>query len=200
MRRAALAALSCLPLALPAAAQDRPPLTPTRDVAITYRLIGEGAQQAAGQAMVVQWLAAQQLMRTDMPGLGYSVTDHRSQRAFMVMEQMRMIMDLPIQQAMQQGMPSAGASFRREGSATIAGHDCAIWVVQDGASQGRSCVTADGVVLRAEGTHQGRTGGMEATQVVFGPQDPARFQRPQGYQSMPAGMPPGMGPGQRPPR
>ena len=52
-------------------------------------------------------------------------------------------------------------------------------------------------MLRAEGAHQGRRGGMEATQVSFGAQDPARFQRPQGYQTMrmPQGMPPGLIPG-----
>jgi hypothetical protein len=35
---------------------------------------------------------------------------------------------------------------------------------------------------------------MEATQVTFAAQDPRRFQRPAGYQTMqmPQGMPPGM--------
>ncbi|WP_237215319.1 DUF4412 domain-containing protein [Falsiroseomonas oryziterrae] len=198
MRRTALATLLVV-VALPAAAQERPPLTPTRDVAVTYRVIGAGAQQippGAPNSMTISWLAAQGLMRSDMPGgMGWMVADPRNGRAFMVMEPMRAIMDIPAAQAMAQQMNSPTATFRREGTATIAGQQCTVWVVQDGGSQGRSCVTADGVVLRAEGTHQGQTGGMEATAVQFGPQDPARFQRPAGYQTMqmPQGMPPGMG-------
>jgi hypothetical protein len=178
-------------VAQPALAQDRPPLFPTRDVAVTYRTLGEAAQLPA---ITMSWLAAQQLMRSDMPGMGYMIMDQRNQRAFMVVEQARMIMDIPTGQAMAQAGPSPNATFRREGSATVAGHACTIWSYQDGGNQGRACVTAEGVMLRAEGTSQGRTGGMEATQVAFGPQDPARFQRPQGYQAM-QGMPgmPGAG-------
>ena len=44
--------------------------------------------------------------------------------------------------------------------------------------------SADGVMLRAEGTHEGQTGGMEATRVDYAAQSAARFERPQGYQSM----------------
>lgn len=200
MPRPALAALLTL-AAAPALAQDRPPMTPTRDVAVTYRMLGDmpaGAPQSLGMA----WHAASGLLRTDMPGMGWMVADQRNQRGFMVMEQMRMVMDIPMQQAGQQHGPPPGATFRREGTATVAGHPCTIWFYQDGASQGRSCVTADGVMLRAEGTHQGRSGGLEATQVTYGPQDPARFQRPQGYQTMqvPQGMPPGMAPSRPPGR
>lgn len=181
-------------VAQPALAQDRPPLFPTRDVAVTYRTLGEAAQLPA---ITMSWLAAQQLMRSDMPGMGYMIMDQRNQRAFMVVEQARMIMDIPTGQAMAQAGPSPNATFRREGSATVAGHACTIWSYQDGGNQGRACVTAEGVMLRAEGTSQGRTGGMEATQVAFGPQDPARFQRPQGYQAM-QGMPGMPGAGQPP--
>ncbi len=195
----ALALLPLIALAGPALAQDRPPLFPTRDVTVTYRVTGEGAQPGM-PPMVISWLASQQLMRSDMPGMGYMVMDQRGQRAFMVVEQARMIMDIPVQQAMQQAGPSPNATFRREGNATVAGHGCTIWSYQDGGNQGRACVTQEGVMLRAEGTSQGRSGGMEATQVAFGAQDPARFQRPQGYQTM-QGMPgmPGM-PGSQQPR
>ncbi len=190
----ALAALILL-AAAPAVAQDRPPMFPTRDVAVTYRVTGDTPQGQAAN-MTMSWLAAQQLMRSEVPGMGWMVADHRNQRAFMVVEQARMIMDLPMQQAMQQHGPSSAASFRREGTATVAGLACTIWAYQDGGNEGRACITQDGVTLRAEGASQGRRGGMEATQVAYGPQDPARFQRPQGYQAMQGmpGMPPGMGP------
>lgn len=183
--------------AAPAAAQERPPLTPTRDVAVTYRVTGPAAQQGA-PAIVVAWNAAAQLMRSEVPGMGWMVMDLRQGRGFMVMEQMRAILDIPAGQMMQLPGHSPTATFRKEGTATVAGLPCTLWRVQDGASQGRSCITADGVMLRAEGSHQGQSGGMEATSVTFTPQDAARFQRPQGYQAMQGmpGMPPGAG---RPP-
>lgn len=186
-------------LAAPAAAQERPPITPTRDVAVTYRVLGGAPGAAGSQAIVISWNASLGTMRSDMPGgMGWMVADPKNGRAFLVMEPMRAVMDMPIGQAMQQHMNSPSATFRRDGTATVAGLPCQVWIVQDGGNRGRSCITTDGVPLRVEGTAaQGQTGGMEATQVAFGPQDPARFQRPAGYQTMtaPQGMPPGMMPG-----
>jgi hypothetical protein len=200
--RLALAALllAAAPAFTPAVAQDRPAqITPTRDVAVTYRSIGQGSQQPGVPAgMTMAWHAATQMMRTDLAGMGFAVVDQRAGRAFLVMEAQRMIMDIPAGQAMQQqGLPP-NATFRREGTQTIAGHGCTVWAYQSGQDQGRACITADGVMLRAEGSRGGQSGGLEATNVAYGPQDPARFRRPEGYQSMP-GMPgmPGAAPGSR---
>lgn len=191
-RPALLTAL--LLIAAPAMAQDRPPIMPTRDVSVTYRMLGGQGPQAQ-QPFVISWNTQLGAMRSDMPGgMGWMVAEPRQGRAFMVMEQQRMVMDLPVGQVMQQHMNSPTATFRREGNATVAGLPCTIWIVEDRGNTGRACVTADGVSLRVEGTAAGgQTGGMEATAVSFGPQDPARFQRPQGYQSMqmPGGPPPG---------
>jgi hypothetical protein len=200
-----IATVALLLLAGPALAQEKPQLIPTRDVAVTYRVQAD-AQAGAPPSMTVSWQAATGTMRTDMPGgMGWMVADTRNGRAFLVMEQMRTVMDIPANQAMAARIASADARFRREGTATVAGLRCTVWSIQDREGEGRSCITEDGVMLRAEGAHQGRRGGMEATQVSFGPQDPARFQRPQGYQTMrmPQGMPPGMVPGMgggQPPR
>lgn len=181
--------------ALPAQAQDRPPLFPTRDVAITYRVTDP---QAQGAQMTMSWLAASQTMRMDMPGAGWMIADHRNQRAFMVVEAGRMVMELPMAQAMQQSGPSPNATYRRTGNDTVAGIGCSVWSYQDGGNQGSACITADGVMLRAEGSGRGQSGGMVATQVTYGTQNPARFQRPAGYQSMQMPGAAGM-PGQRPP-
>jgi hypothetical protein len=169
-------ALAGLLLAAPAAAQDRPQLTPTRDVAVTYRQTGASAPQGM-PPIVIAWNAASGLMRSEMAGIGWSVVDMRAGRGFLVMEQMRTIMDMPAGQLAVLPGQSPKASFRREGTATVAGLPCTIWFVQDGSSQGRAW--------------------LEATQVRFAPQDPARFQRPQGYQAM-QGMP-GMPPAARQP-
>jgi hypothetical protein len=182
MLRPSLAALLTL-AALPALAQEKPPLFPARDVAITYRVTGPQAQ-AGIPGMTIAWLANQQLMRLDMGAMGYMVADHRNQRGFMVMEAARMVMDIPMQQAMQQAGPSANATYRRTGTDTVAGLPCTVWSFQDGGSTGTACVTADGMMLRAQGSSGGQSSGMEATQVALGAQAPARFQRPQGYQTM----------------
>jgi hypothetical protein len=182
MRSATLAMLLAL-VALPAVAQERPQIYPTRDVAVTYRFTGN-VPQGTPSGMTIAWLAAAQTMRMDLPGTGFMVADHRGQRAFMVMEEMRMIMDLPFAQAMQQHGPSANATYRREGTDTVAGTQCTVWFYQDRDTTGRSCITADGVMLRAQGSSGGQSGGMEATRVAYGAQDAGRFQRPQGYQSM----------------
>ncbi len=177
-----------------AGAQSQPPLFPTRDVAITYR--AEGAGQ--GQTQIdMAWLAAQQLLRIDLPGMGWLVADQRSNRAFMVMEQQRILMDLPMEQAMRQHMPGPNARFTREGTDRVAGHSCTIWRFEEGSRQGRACLTTDGAMLRATGSGPDGRGSIEATVVNFGRQDPARFARPQGYQSIqtPALQMPGMSPG-----
>jgi hypothetical protein len=196
MRRTMIAALLSL-AASPVVAQDRPALFPTRDVAVTYRITGAQPQAQGMQSLTIAWLAAAQTMRMDMAGMGYMVADHRNQRGFMVMEQARMIMDVPMQQAMQQYGPSANATYRRTGTDTVAGNRCTVWTYEDRGNSGTACITTEGVMLRAQGTSQGQSGGMEATQVAFGTQDPSRFQRPQGYQSMQ--IPGGAMPGGRPP-
>lgn len=186
--------------AAPALAQDRPLLFPARDVAVTYRFTG--AQAPAGlPGMTLSWLSAQQVMRMDMGPMGYMVADHRNQRGFMVVEAARMIMEIPMAQAMQQAGPSPSASYRRTGSDRVAGLACTLWSYQDGDNTGNACITTEGVMLRVAGSSGGQSGSMEATQVAFGAQDPTRFQRPQGFQSMQV---PGQGgtaqPGQRPSR
>jgi hypothetical protein len=191
------ALLAALPLA--AQAQDRPPLFPTRDVAVTYRIAGQGQ---AGE-LTMLWSAAQRLMRMNLPGgAGFMVADHRAQRGFMVMEAMRTIMDVPMQQAAGIQAEMENARFTRGGTEKIAGADCTIWRYQGQARSGEACITAEGVMLRAQGSAQGRQGGMEAIRVVFAPQPAAQFQRPQGYQTMqmPQGLPPGLvAPGPRGP-
>jgi hypothetical protein len=173
-------ALACSLAALPALAQNRPALTPTRDVSVTYRATGPGA----GNEIRISWLATGGLMRVDLPaGQGFMVADRGGNRpGFMVIEAQRLVMDLPADRLPATGLqPSANARFTREGTARIANTDCTIWRMEDQRRSGRACLTADGVTLRAEG--DGRQGQIEAISVTYGRQDPARFQRPAGYQA-----------------
>jgi hypothetical protein len=183
-----VALLAATPLA--AQAQERPVLFPQRDVTITYRL-----PDNAGE-MQVSWLAARRLMRTDMPGgVGFGVMDLQAGAGFMAMPQQRMIMDLPSGQFQGRSLtPSERARFTREGQDRIAGTPCTVWRVEDRGEATRVCMTADGVSLRAEGLNRPNSR-LEAVSISYTAQDPARFQRPQGYQAfqMPAGLPGGLG-------
>ena len=183
------ATLALLLFAAPALAQERPPVMPTRDVSVTYRVGGEG--QAS--EMQMSWLTGQGLMRMDMPGgQGFMVVNAQAGSGFMVMPSMRMIMDLPAGagQVNNLARASQSASFTREGSDRVAGTACTIWRVEDGGNTARVCTTADGLTLRASsGGGQSGQGTMEATRVQYGAQDVSRFARPQGFQTMqmPAG-------------
>ncbi len=192
MTRAPLLAL--LLLAAPADAQDRPAIIPTADAAITYRLSGSPGGGGAGGRLTelrMSFLAARQLVRLDAGPGSFIVADSRARSGFMVMEAQRMVMDLPAGNNAAAALPRESAAYTREGTATIAGLPCTIWRVTDEGRTSRACLTADGLLLRAEG----EGGAMEATAVSRAPLDPARFQRPAGFQSMqiPGGAPAGAG-------
>jgi hypothetical protein len=167
--------------ALPALAQDRPEVFPTRDVAVTYRATAEGQPSELRMA----WSAARRLMRIDMPGgQGYMIVNQQAGTGFMVMQQTRMIMEMPAGQegAARFAQASQTARFTREGSDRVANLPCTIWRVEDRGETARVCTTADGVTLRAAPA-TGR-GGLEAQAVEFATQDPARFARPEGFRNI----------------
>ena len=190
MTRATLAAALAVALAAPAAAQEAPRLTPARDVAVTYRVTGAGPVQS----MRWSWLTAQQLVRMDIDGSpGWMLINMRDASAVVVMEQQRMAMRVPQDQAAMLG-PNAlgdGARFTRLGAATVAGVGCTTWRVQAPQGDGEACITEDGVLLRGRG-REGQ-GDLEATEVRYGGLDATRFRVPDGVRVMdlPAGMPGG---------
>ncbi len=183
--------------AIPAAAQDRPPINPTRDVAVTYRIEGGGQ---AGE-MRLAWLNSAQSLRTDMPGgAAWSLTDMRTGRILMVLEAQRAVMEIPRDAAAGAGpvQPSPTARFTRAGTETILGQRCTVWRMEDGGNRGEACVTADGVMLRSRGASAGGpSGAMTAVAVDLAPQDPARFRVPADYRTMQ--LPPGLPGGPPPP-
>jgi hypothetical protein len=190
MRRLAPALL--LLAALPAAAQERPVLVPTRDVAVTYRVT---AGQGQGHELRMAWLVAERKLRVDAEGApGWSVIDQQAKRMLVVMEQQRAVLEVPANTG-PGGLsvptePPASARFTRAGNDTVAGLRCTLWRYEDGDRHGETCLTADGVMLRSSGGKGTRTGAVEATKVAYGPQDPVRFQAPPGYRSMQ--LPPGL--------
>lgn len=183
MTRLPLALLLLSPLMVPAQAQDRPVIFPTRDVTVTYRASADG-QPAE---MTMSWLSAQRLMRMDLPGgQGYMIVNHTNGQGFMVMEPMRMIMDMPANSnnLARFTQASESARFTREGTDRVANTPCTVWRVEDRGDTGRVCSTGDGVMLRVVSTSGQNSGSLEAIRVVYAAHDASRFTRPQGYQTM----------------
>lgn len=190
MKQTLLAAALALAVPAAAAAQTAPQVTPTRDVTVTYRVTGAGPVQS----MRWSWLTGEQLMRMDVEGNpGWLLINLRDESALVVMDQQRMAMRVPREQAAMLG-PNAlreQARFTRLGTATVAGVACTTWRVQAPQGDGEACITEDGVLLRGRG-RQGQ-GDLEATEVRYGTTEAARFRVPEGVRVMdlPAGMPGG---------
>lgn len=168
----------------PAAAQgERPPALPTRDVAVTYRVVGA----PSWVEMRVSWLASERRRRIDWPGgARATVVDHgRPGGGFMVFDAARLVRPLPAD--LEPGLGTLGDAwgsvrFVRAGAASYAGQPCGVWRHHDEYATVEACVTEDGVMLREViATQAGQTGGLEALEIVYGPQDPARFRWPDGY-------------------
>lgn len=185
--------LALLLLAAPAAAQDRPAITPTADAAITYRLSGSPGGAAASQLseLRMSFLAARQLVRVDAGPGGFIIADGRARTGFMVIEAQRSVIELPAGNNAAAALPRESATYAREGADSVAGLPCTVWRVTDEGRTSRACLTADGLLLRAEGG-QGR---MEAIAVSRAPLDPGLFERPAGFRAMqvPGGVPQGAG-------
>ena len=166
-------------------AQDRPLVSPTRDVTLTYKVLGrDGVPQ-----MHMSHGAASGLMRIDMTEMGgFAIIDRKRQMSTMVLERMRIFMEVsaandpkgqsPIGPA---GMPEDNATFTRKGTDTVAGESCVVWDVASPLGDGVACVTADGAMLRYR-TKGGE--GLEATKVAYGPLPADYFTVPAGFQKM----------------
>lgn len=178
------AALASLSLAPEVAAQQGPAnLRPTRDVAVTYKV--EGGDQAP-RMVPVAWSAASQKVRAEPSGIpGWLLVDLPRNQARMIIDAQGLAVNLPAgdMTPLLGGVP-AGTRMTPTGSAIVAGQRCENWRVSRQDTEGTVCLTRDGVILRAAGKHQGRSGRLEATEIRYGAQDPSRFRIPQGYRSV----------------
>ena len=177
------------------AAQDRPTILPTRDVAITYRASGPVQGQQQQQDLQVAFTAGGRLMRVESiggpEGAGaYVIVDHTAQRMTMVMTGDRRFIEMPVNSAFSRGfLLSDTMKFVRRGGESVAGVKCTVWDIASPEAVGTACLTEDGVMLRGSGL-DGK-GAIVATGVTYGPQSAAMFKPPAGFSKieMPAGMP-----------
>lgn len=172
MRRLALLALL---LAAPAFAQDRPRLTPARDVDVIYRVAGpDGPLEQR-----LRWGVALGKLRVDPPSPGlFMVLDTARHLMDTVREADRTVLEVPTAATALPGADTGGV-FVRRGQAEIAGLACTQWATLDnGGRPALICVTEDGVMLRAAGN--GRVLAV-ATSVQYAPQPAAVFRIPDDY-------------------
>jgi hypothetical protein len=171
---------------LPAFGQERPMHLPTRDVAVNYRVLGRAARQV--QAIQVRFLAARHQLRVepDDRGMGFLLVDPTALTARMVVPAAHHFIDLPIGRDRRATLLlSDGLDYARRGRARVAGYECTLWDVRGGADTATACITADGVLLRA----QGKTGDMagselQATKVDYAAQPVAMFQVPADFRAL----------------
>ena len=109
----------------PVAAQDRPTILPTRDVAITYRATGPVQGQQQQQDLKVAFTSAGRLMRVE--GVGgqmsgtYVIVDHTAQRMTIVMTGDRRFIEMPVNNAFSRGfLLSDSMKFVRRGGDSVA--------------------------------------------------------------------------------
>jgi hypothetical protein len=193
---AAAAVAICCAQAGPASADDRPVFPPTRDVAVTYKVVGGNANPGMPSEFHMTWSTAAQTMRMDIGAKGYMLMDIANKTSMMVVPEQKMIMTLPPGVGPAAMFAAAnGPAPARKGSDTVAGVGCTIWENKspDG-HVGTACVTADGVMLRALGTSPaGQSGGLLATKVTYTGSPAGSFEVPKDYQTMEMPMP-GMAP------
>lgn len=186
--RAILAGLACL--ALPALAAAQPRLVPAGDVDVLYRVEGAAAQQIPGGApdgVRLQWDAAGQRLRAEPVGQPvYAITDLRRRVAEVVFAAQSSVLQLPLRGGDPQTLlAGADARFTRKGTGHVIGMDCTEWAVQARHVDATGCVTADGVVLRAEGTWNGQPGRAVAVSVARGPIPGSQFAAPANFFRLP---------------
>ena len=178
MRALICAAIACA--ALSAQAQERPKVLPDRDVTVTYR----------GEAQVerVSYSASERVFRRTHDGEpGYVLMNTRDGTMRLVSEKHRATVLMQGELAAGPFPWSPAMRFHRIGQDTVAGLPCTDWQMSveaqggvPGSEQGRVCLTADGVLLRFSFGE----GGDVASEVVYGPQDPAGFRVTAGYHTL----------------
>jgi hypothetical protein len=184
---AGTAAFTCLP-GTAAFAADHPPYVPTRDVAVAYRLqlsTGPKGEQSVRMAYTAASGRVRIEASADADSMlpGYMLIDLAEGRLIMVVDQMRTFMEMPFDARTGAAlMLSDKMAFSRHGMEKVAGLLCTSWDVTSGQTHARLCITADGVILHAEGSDPKRgEGRLDAVSVSYTAQPANLFVPPAGY-------------------
>lgn len=167
-------------------AQERPVLTPTRNVDVVYMMV---QVDAPGGPRVVEermrWAPAAGMLRVDPPTPGmWVVINTGTRRIATVRDADHSVLEIEAPpgmsgQPLPGPAPATGAPFLPRGTDSVAGVPCTEWQTSDvTGTPTLACITADGVLLRASAA--GRVQ-VEALHLAYAPQDPAVFRIPEDY-------------------
>lgn len=164
----------------------QPLLIPGRDVAVVYRLGGAAADQLPGGApdgVRLQWDATGQRLRAEPIGRPvYAITDLGRRVADVVFTAQASYFEVGLRAGDPQSLlAGSDARFVQRGRSRVIGLDCTDWDIHSRRIEGTGCVTNEGVVLRADGTFDGRPGSLVALSVTPGRQPDSAFQPPEGF-------------------
>lgn len=179
-------ALMAATAASPARAQEHPPFLPTRDAAVVYKVAGATPDGSAPLEMHMYLKASGGLMRIDAPGQpGYAVMNRTDNHVFVVMEDRHAYIEMSTSDTggARLFMLDGSMQYVRKGTETILGATCTDWQVTSPDGTGVACITADGVMLRAQGTSSSgeSRGALEAVSLNYGPQADSLFLPPAGF-------------------
>jgi len=165
------------------AASAHPPLLPTREASVLYRISARGGPPIEVRITTVPDATA---MRIDMPDRTYMLVNQAEHRMAMVVPEELMVMDLPYQAGVQdQFLLNSRMKFTRRSVETVASVRCTSWDVLLDDSHAVVCVTDDGVLLRSVSVDaEGKRSSIEAISVSYTPAPAADFLPPQGFDHM----------------
>ncbi len=166
-----------------AQAQQRPAISPTRDVDVTYS-VPQPASATTPARMLEQrmrYTATGNRQRIDPPTPDlYVIMDFAAHRMSTIRPSERMALDMPTPAT----TGASAAPFTRRGEARVAGLGCTEWLTRDATGEATVvCITPDGVLLRAIAA--GRLL-VEATGVRYEAQDASVFMVPDGFKHITA--------------
>lgn len=191
MRRRLLACLAVMAAIAPALAQtpsaapDRPPMAPSREASVLYRMTKAGS---APIEVRITTRAGGSPMRIDLPDGAYMLVDQTARSMAMVVPNEQMVMELPFQDGPQaQFQLNERMRFTRRGADTVATLRCATWDVVLDKARGAVCISNDGILLRSSGQDEaGQRTLVEAISVSFAPAPESDFTPPADFDRMAA--------------
>ena len=164
-----------------------PVVFPTHDVAVTYLV--RGSLNPGGQRQTLRvtarWNAALQRLRLSAPaaqsGGYFLLVNFRAQRMEAINPATGIGFLFPMAVPVRPGgyAPPPGDRIRALGAQTLLGRRCTDWSWHGTQGDGTACVTADGIILRAQGHGTGNgvapDGTALAVAVRDGPEPPSLF-------------------------
>ena len=184
MRPLPTAALAAFSLLVLTAAGDAPLMTPSRDVDVTYTITAPVSATTPARPSLTErmrWDTAGGRYRVDPPTPGmWMVVDEHAHTMTVMREAEHEALVMPRSATSHAGPGAAsGRTYERRGTDTVAGQPCTVWrTTDDRGTEVLSCITADGVLLRASvGGHTV----IEAKSVAYGPEPASVFAVPEGF-------------------